>query len=115
MDDKIAVRNPRTGETDYWITTPTGDSLTAICSDLRQAQVDWQQGGLEKRIEALQLWKQAILSHQEELQNALITDTGRLSESVMEIDSFISSIDRWCRLAPELLTTEAKTTAVPFY
>ncbi len=114
MANKIEVRNPRTGEIDYWIAPPTGDRLNEICSGLRQAQVDWQQGGLEKRIEALQLWKQAVLSQKDELINALVTDTGRLSESVLEVDSFISSIDRWCGLAPKLLTTESRTTAVPF-
>lgn len=114
MTNKIEVRNPRTGKIDYWITAPTDHRLTEICSGLRSSQVGWQQDGLNKRIEALQLWKQAILSHKDELTDALVTDTGRLSESVIEIDSFISSIDRWCRLAPELLTTEARNTAVPF-
>ena len=114
MANKIEVRNPRTGEIDYWIAPPTGDRLNEICSGLRQAQVDWQEGGLEKRIEALQLWKQAILSHKEELTDALVSDTGRLSESVLEVDSFISSIDRWCSLAPKLFPTESRTTAVPF-
>ena len=114
MVAKIEVRNPRTGKIDYWITPPTGDRLAEICTGLRQAQVAWQQGGLERRIESMQQWKEAVLSHRDELTNALVTDTGRLSESVIEVDSFISSIDRWCRLAPELLSTEARTTAVPF-
>jgi acyl-CoA reductase-like NAD-dependent aldehyde dehydrogenase len=63
----------------------------------------------------LQAWKQAILSHRDELTKALVADTGRLSVSVLEIDSFISGIDRWCRLAPELLAQEdEKATAIPF-
>lgn len=114
MVAQIKVRNPRTGKIDYWITPPTGDRLTEICTNLRKAQVEWQQSGIESRIEAMQGWKQAILSHQAELTDALVADTGRLSESLVEIQSFISSIDRWCRLAPELLTTEVRTTAVPF-
>jgi len=44
----------------------------------------------------------------------LVNDTGRLSISVMEIDSFLSSIDRWCKLAPELLQESEKGTAIPF-
>lgn len=114
MANKIEVRNPRTGKIDYWITPPKREKLAKICTGLRQSQVGWQQGGLAKRIEALQLWKQAIISHKEELINALVTDTGRLSESVLEVDSFVSSIDRWCRLAPDLLQTESRATAVPF-
>lgn len=115
MTAKLNVRNPRTGKVDYWITPPTRDQLVAECTRLRKAQIDWQQGGLEQRIEALQAWKQTILSHKDELTKALVTDTGRLSVSILEVDSFISAIDRWCRLAPELLAKEdEKATAIPF-
>lgn len=114
MGDKIEVRNPQTGIIDYWISPPTGNQLTEICTRLRQAQVEWQQVGLEKRIDVMQQWRQALLSHQEELIAALVTDTGRLSESIIEVDSLLSSIDRWCRFAPDLLHTESRTTAVPF-
>jgi len=114
MGDKIEVRNPRTGKIDYWITPPTGDQLAGICTRLRQAQVAWQESGFKKRIQAMQSWKQALLSHKDELTEAIVADTGRLSESRLEVDSFLSSIDRWCRLAPDLLQTESPTTAVPF-
>lgn len=115
MDVKLNVRNPRSGKIDYWITPPTPEQLAAECIRLREAQIDWQQGGLEQRIEALQAWKQALFSKKDEVTKALVTDTGRLSVSVLEIDSFISGIDRWCRLAPELLAKEdEKATAIPF-
>ena len=113
MGDKIGVRNPRTGKIDYWITPPS-DRLVQICTRLRTAQVAWQQSALEKRIQVMQQWNKALLSHKEELTAALVADTGRLSESKLEVDSFLSSIDRWCRLAPDLLQTESRTTAVPF-
>src|SRR4028119_2503038 len=100
MSVQISVRNPRSGKVDYWITPPTPEQLAAECTRLREAQMSWQQGGLEQRIEALQQWKQALLSQRDELTKALVTDTGRLSVSVLEIDSFISGIDRWCRLEP---------------
>ncbi len=114
MGDKINVRNPRTGKIDYWITPPTSARLAEICTRLREAQIDWQLSGIEKRIEAIQAWKQALLSQKDEFTNALVADTGRLSESVIEFDSFISGIDRWCRLAPELFQNESRTTAIPF-
>jgi len=114
MVDKIEVRNPRTGKIDYWITPPTGDQLAGICVRLRKAQVVWQESGLEKRIQAMQFWKNALLSHKDELTEALVMDTGRLSESKIEVDSFLSGIDRWCRLAPDLLHTESRSTVVPF-
>ena len=114
MAIKIKVRNPRTGKIDYWIAPPTSTRLAEICTRLREAQITWQQSGIERRISAMQEWKQALISHKDELIEALVTDTGRLSESVIEFDSFISGIDRWCRLAPELFQNERKNLAIPF-
>ncbi|BAZ30218.1 aldehyde dehydrogenase [Cylindrospermum sp. NIES-4074] len=114
MTKPIEVRNPRTGKYDYVIIPPPPKLLAQQCNRIRRAQVSWQQLGLEGRIEALQQWKQAILSGRAQLTEALINDTGRLSISVLEIDSFLSSIDRWCGLAPQLLQESAKNTAIPF-
>ncbi|MHC5765004.1 MAG: aldehyde dehydrogenase family protein [Nostoc sp.] len=114
MTKTIEVRNPRTGKFDYVIIPPPPRLVVQQCKRTRRAQVRWQQLGLEGRIEALQQWKQAISSGRDRLTEALVNDTGRLSTSVLEIDSFLSSIDRWCRLAPELLQESAKNTAIPF-
>ena len=114
MDGKISVRNPRLGKVDYWITPPTPEQLAEQCSRLRAAQSNWQQSGLEQRIRGLQQWKQGLLSQKDALIQALVTDTGRLSESITELEGVLSSIDRWCRLAPELLSLEEKKAAIPF-
>ncbi|MBD2559324.1 MULTISPECIES: aldehyde dehydrogenase family protein [Nostoc] len=114
MTNPIEVRNPRTGKFDYVIIPPPPRLLAQQCKRTRRGQVRWQQLGLEGRIEALQQWKEAILSGRDRLTEALVNDTGRLSTSVLEIDSFLSSIDRWCKLAPELLQDSAKNTAIPF-
>ncbi|WNZ45409.1 aldehyde dehydrogenase family protein [Leptolyngbya boryana CZ1] len=106
----IPVRNPRTGEIDYWITPP---KLSEECDRLRIAQPAWAES-LEQRIRALQQWKQAIQNHREALLTALVADTGRFGVSVLEIDSVLSSLDRWCKLAPELLQEIEKPTAIPF-
>ncbi|MGF1539310.1 MAG: aldehyde dehydrogenase family protein [Pleurocapsa sp.] len=114
MNQPIQVRNPRTGIFDYEIVPPSQEELKQQCLHLRQEQINWQQIGIEGRIEALQQWKQAILDQREDLTAALVNDTGRLSITVLEIDSFISGIDRWCKLAPGLLSASAKNTAIPF-
>ena len=114
MTKPIEVRNPRTGKFDYVIIPPPPRLLAQQCNRARRSQTRWHQLGLEGRIEALQAWKQAILSGRKQLTDALVSDTGRLSISVMEIDSFLSSIDRWCGLVPELLQESAKNTAIPF-
>ncbi|AHJ27988.1 aldehyde dehydrogenase family protein [Nodularia spumigena CS-584] len=114
MTKPIEVRNPRTGEFDYIILPPPPRLLVHKCNRARRAQIHWKNIGLEARIDALQQWKQAIIYGREQLTEALVSDTGRLSTSVLEIDSFLSSINRWCRLAPELLQISAKNTAIPF-
>ena len=114
MNQPLAVRNPRTGIFDYTIMPPSKNQLEQKCLSLRQAQIHWQQIGISGRIAALQQWQQAILSQRDRLTEALVNDTGRLSISELEIDSFLSSIDRWCKLAPELLQETEKNTAIPF-
>ena len=115
MANSIDVRNPRTGTVDYWIEPPEPDQLAEQCNRLRAAQLGWREAGLEGRIEALQQWKQSLLEHKDELVQALIADTGRQTESALELESILSSLDRWCRLAPELLAeADPKTTAIPF-
>jgi acyl-CoA reductase-like NAD-dependent aldehyde dehydrogenase len=114
MSHPIEVRNPRTGKYDYVIIPPPSKLLAQLCNRLRRSQVRWHQLELEGRIAALQQWKQAILSRRDKLTEALVSDTGRLSISVLEIDSFLSSIDRWCKLAPELLQESETDTAIEF-
>jgi succinate-semialdehyde dehydrogenase / glutarate-semialdehyde dehydrogenase len=122
MTKSIEVRNPRTGKLDHTIVPPSESAIESQCHRLRQAQIHWQQIGLEGRIVALKRLQQAVLSGgdvlaerlRQRLTEALVNDTGRLSVSVLEIDSFLSSIDRWCQLAPELLQTSEKNTAIPF-
>lgn len=114
MTKTIEVRNPRTGKFDYVILPPPSRLLVNQCNRARRAQIRWQKIGIEGRIAALQQWKQALISDREQLTEALVNDTGRLSTSVLEIDSFLASIDRWCNLAPEILQDTAKNTSIPF-
>lgn len=115
MVQSIPVRNPRTGGMDYEIMPPSLEDLMAQCDRLRHGQSAWQSNGITYRIEALQAWKQALLARKDALVQAIVADTGRWSESVLEVDSFLSGLDRWCGLAPNLLTTAPpKTAAIPF-
>jgi acyl-CoA reductase-like NAD-dependent aldehyde dehydrogenase len=110
----IPTRDPRTGEIDRTIEPLTESAVQHRRDRARRAQKRWHEIGIEGRIEALQEWKKAISSGRDSLLQALVKDTGRLSVSELEIDSFLSSIDRWCALAPELLTESVKTAAIPF-
>jgi acyl-CoA reductase-like NAD-dependent aldehyde dehydrogenase len=115
MNERLDVRNPRTGQIDYWITPPTRDQLADVCARLRQGQISWRQLGLARRIEIVQQWKEVVLSHRDELLTALTTDTGRRTESMREIDVVGSTIDRWSRVAPEVLSAgDERATTIPF-
>jgi succinate-semialdehyde dehydrogenase/glutarate-semialdehyde dehydrogenase len=114
MTKPIEVRNPRTGKFDYVIIPQSPKLLSQQCHRLRRGQTQWQELGIDGRIEALQQWKQALLSERNSLIEALVNDTGRLSTSLLEIDSFFSTLDRWCHLAPQLLQDTAKNTSIPF-
>ena len=114
MSKPIEVRNPRTGKFDYVIVPPPPKLLSQQCHRLRRGQIIWQKLAVEERIAALKKWKQAILSERTQLTEALVSDTGRLSTSIMEIDSFLANIDKWCNLAPQLLQSTAKNTSIPF-
>ncbi len=115
MSERLGVRNPRTGEVDHWVCAPASDLLADQCCGMREAQVIWREAGLQRRIEILQAWKQALNSERAAIIESLATDTGRWPESVLEFDGVVSTIDRWCRIAPGLLAeTEERSTAIPF-
>jgi len=114
VSERLGVRNPRTGQIDYWITPPPRDKLADVCARLRQGQIGWRQLGLARRIEIVQQWKETLLVHRDELITALTTDTGRRTESVREVDVVGSTIDRWSRIAPEVLSEgDERATSIP--
>ncbi len=114
MSQPIEIRNPRTGKYDYVIVPPPEKLLVQQCNRLRRAQQNWFDLGLNARIDALLKLKDTIYSTQDVLIEALTIDTGRLRESKLEVDSFFSSIERWCRLSSKLLQDTEKGTSIPF-
>ena len=111
----IKVRNPRTGRIDYRFEQIDAKQLASLTADLRAAQEGWLSGGVELRCQALLKLAGAISEQRDRLFRALCADTGRSRESELEINGLIAGIERWCRMAPELLATGAhKTTAIPF-
>ncbi|WP_411853348.1 aldehyde dehydrogenase family protein [Roseiflexus sp.] len=111
----IPVRNPRTGAYDYQITPPDEATLAAVCARLREAQSAWTACDVAERIATLTAWRQSMIAHRDEIIAALIADTGRYHESVLEFDSVLSSLERWSRLAPDLLKYEVcRSSALPF-
>ena len=111
----IEVRNPRTGSIDYRFKQAGISELAGIAAAMRGAQKQWLEGGVEMRSRTLLELAAAISGQRDELSDALTVDTGRSRETELEINAIISSLERWCRLAPELLAEEEnKNTSIPF-
>ena len=111
----IDVRNPRTGCIDYRFEQIDSAELGQLSADMRVAQGQWNDSGVDSRCRALLKLAAALAEQRDKLLDALSADTGRTRESMMEINAVISGIERWCQLAPELLATEEhKKTAIPF-
>ena len=114
MSKPIEIRNPRTGKYDYVIVPPPEKLLVQQCNRLRRAQKVWFDLGLGGRIDVLLNLKDTIYSNKDELMESLVIDTGRLSVSKLEVDSFLSGIERWCRNGSKLLQDTEKGTSIPF-
>lgn len=101
----IAVRNPRTGQADYRFTPTDPDRVAAVTAALRRAQPAWAHRGVADRVAVLQAWKARLIEARDDLRQALLADTGRWRETVLEVDAVPRLIDRWCAEAPSLLQT----------
>lgn len=111
---KLDVRNPRTGFLDYSVDAHSREEIDAVATRLRAGQSQWEQGGVGARVEAMLQWRDAIAEHRADIVAALVADTGRLTESAMEVDAIGGSIQRWCGLAPGLLADEPpRAAAIP--
>jgi len=98
----IPVRNPRTGETDAWITPPTLAELDEIAARLRAAQSAWAAESIEARMERLKRWADVIEADQYAIAKALEADTGRRRVAMLEVQGAIASIRGWAVSAPQL-------------
>ena len=109
------VRNPRTGEYDYTFTVATDQDVAAACMRLRKGQLNWAAYPVSFRAQVLQRWKAELQERREVIIDALFRDTGRINETILEFEALCSTIDRWCKEAPEWLSEQpARQTSVPF-
>ncbi|MDX3109799.1 aldehyde dehydrogenase family protein, partial [Nonomuraea angiospora] len=99
------MRNPITGQADRPLAPVPPDRLAALAAGLRERQRRWAEAD---RGEVLSRFA-AALAADDELLAALVTDTGRVGESVLERQIVAGLIDRWVRQAPALLAPPAET------
>lgn len=112
---EIPVTNPRTGEVDAYITPTSPKNIANICAHLRQNQSAWLGLGLEKRINVLRAFAQALNKNSKSIVDALINDTGRRGLSVMEVGTIGSAIERWIKIATDAeAPQQGQSSALPF-
>lgn len=110
----IEVRNPRTGVIDHSFSPQSADALRAEAMRMRAGQRVWEHGGVNRRIEAMNAWRDALSARRAQLVDALVRDTGRRIESEIEVDAILGSIARWCAAAPALLANDdPRPAAIP--
>jgi succinate-semialdehyde dehydrogenase / glutarate-semialdehyde dehydrogenase len=93
----LPTRNPRTGQFDYDMPVFDAATVQAVAQRLRAAQPAWAALAPAARLEKLAVLAQAALV------TAITTDTGRRSESIIEVMGTIGTIKRWLDDTPALL------------
>ncbi len=98
----IPVRNPRSGETDHWITPPSPEALDETAARLRAAQAAWAGEAIEARMERFKRWADALEADQYAVAKALEADTGRRRLAMLEVQGAVASLRGWAVSAPQL-------------
>lgn len=111
----IDIRNVRTGLYDYALPLCDANTINSAVAQLRTHQKAWQNTSLEQRVKLVKQLADKLNENKTELVNALIADTGRYKESILEVDVVIKGIERWCEQAPSVLQQRKEQQAeVPF-
>ena len=98
--NRIAVRDPRTGETEFWLTCASREDVAARCRTLRRAQPAWGEAPLEHRIGVMQRWAERIEAHRAAITEADARDTGHGQISQIAVDMMLGVIRHQSYAAP---------------
>ncbi|MEO6925089.1 MAG: aldehyde dehydrogenase family protein [Rhodanobacter sp.] len=111
----LKLRNPRTGQSDGELAISSQAELDELTVRLRAAQPAWAAQPVLIRCAALLALADALERQREPMLDALLRDTGRWHESVMEFDSTLATLRRWAAGAPACLETHAEVAGnIPF-
>ncbi|MEW9550451.1 aldehyde dehydrogenase family protein [Nonomuraea sp. NPDC050783] len=102
-----AVLDPLTGRVERPLRPVPPDRLPGIAAELRAAASAWSALGAEGRGPVLSRFG-AALAGDADLLAALVADTGRVAESVLERRIVAEAAGRWARRAPALLAPPAE-------
>lgn len=111
----LPLRNPRTGQSDGELPITSAVEVAALGAAMRAAQIGWAELSIEARCERLTALADALVARREGFLEALLADTGRWHESVIEVDGTVGAIRRWAQQAPACLADQpAQQEAIPF-
>lgn len=111
---ELPVRNPRSGEFDATVPACSAEEVQAVAASLRAAQPGWAATPPAARLQVLAALADALASQGPAIVEALEADTGRRSESQIELHGAIGIIRRWLDDAPALLAeAPARRSRVP--
>ena len=112
--DTMMARNPRTGLQDYTFERADAEAVAAAAISARAAQPDWVATSPAGRAAVLRQWAAALEARREAVIKALVADTGRYHESVLELDSTIAALLRWADRGESLSASAGvQTSGVP--
>jgi aldehyde dehydrogenase (NAD+) len=104
----IAVRNPRTGQSDFSFDAAAPEQVELTCAAARLAQVDWSGNGLDYRVRIMRSWAQQLRRDAAAVRDALAVDTGRRRISGEEVDAVCHLIDGYAECAPRIFAPVTK-------
>lgn len=108
------TRNPRTGRLDHFMPVHDATEVAAVAAQLRARQPAWAARTAPQRAEALLAWRERLLGQESALAEALLADTGRWQEGLLEIQACAASLARWASQGPGLLAPSQQRASIPF-
>ncbi len=108
----LPVRNPRTGEFDYFIAPPDDAALAALTDRLRRHQPAWAEAGVAHRARVLRQWCEAVAGAQAPIVAALSADTGRHALVFSELRALRGLVEGYAALGAQLMGPPAERPSV---
>lgn len=100
----LSVRNPRTGQPDYSVDCADSEQVATTIKFLESHQAAWAQLSVDDRCAALLELAATLDRKAPDLTEALVRDTGRYNESLLEVQAVHGLIKGWAKQAPALLS-----------
>jgi len=92
----IAVRNPRTGATEFSFQAATAQEVADKAARLRRAQKVWGERPVGERVAVMRRWAAELVAHAKAIGDADGADTGGCHTSQFTAFIAVANINGWC-------------------